>query len=166
MNLRRTLLIAAWMFPVAIGQAAAQFQPMPQQQPQQEPPCVQEFGRLRDEAQKKASAIRAANERKATAKEACALFGAFSAAEVKMIKYASDNATWCGIPPEVVVTLNKGHAKTMEIRTRVCQAAAAPMQSAAPSLSDALSSGAIPDASNIKTGRGTYDTLTGTPLGK
>jgi hypothetical protein len=163
MNLRRTLLIAACMFPVATGQALAQFQPVP---PRQEPSCVQEFGRLRDEAQKRAGEIRAASERKAPPKEACALFNAFSAAEVKMVKYATDNATWCGIPPEIIVNLNKGHARTTEIRTKVCQAAAAPIPSAAPSLSDALGSSAVPDASNIKTGRGTFDTLTGTPLGK
>ena len=30
---------------------------------------------------------------------------------------------------------------------------------------DALGGGAVPDANNIRTGRGTYDTLTGTPLG-
>jgi hypothetical protein len=32
-------------------------------------------------------------------------------------------------------------------------------------LSDALSS-PVPDSNNIKTGRGTFDTLTGSPLGK
>ena len=34
-----------------------------------------------------------------------------------------------------------------------------------PSLSDVLGGSAVPDANNIKTGRGTFDTLTGTPLG-
>jgi hypothetical protein len=42
--------------------------------------------------------------------------------------------------------------------------AAQPQRPAGPSLSDALG-GPIPDSSNIKTGRGTFDTLTGTPLG-
>ena len=60
--------------------------------------------------------------------------------------------------------LKKGHAKTADIRTKVCQAAAAPPQPAAPSLSDALTA-PVPDSNNIKTGRGTFDTLTGTPLG-
>ncbi len=35
---------------------------------------------------------------------------------------------------------------------------------AGPTLSDALTA-PVTDASNIKTGRGTFDTLTGTPLG-
>ena len=191
MNLRRALLIAACVLPIAAGPAVAQLAPWPEQAPQpsaaspwdkpaqpltaspfeqQQPPpqqqkCVQEFGRLRDEAQKKAGAIQAASKRKATPKEACGLFNAFSAAEIKMINFAKKNEAGCGIPPQVVDTLKKGHEKTTEIRTRVCQAASAPARSAAPTLSDALGSGAIPDANNIKTGRGTFDTLTGTPLG-
>ena len=163
MNLRRALFIAACVFPVAIGSAAAQFQPPPQQQ--QAPPCVVEFAKLRDDAQRRAGLIRAASERKAPPKEACALFNAFSAAEVKLIKYAAENASWCGIPPEVVTNLQKSHVRTAELQTQVCRAAAAPQRPAGPSLSDALGSGIIPDANNIKTGRGTYDTLTGTPLG-
>jgi len=134
-------------------------------QQQQEPPCVQEFAKLRDEAQKRALAIRTASERQVPPKEACALFNAFSAAETKLIKYAADNATWCGIPPEVVMNLKTAHAKTTEIQTKVCRVAAAPARPSAPSLSDALGSAAVPDANNIRTGRGTYDTLTGTPLG-
>jgi len=172
MNLRGALLVAACMFPVAAAPAAAQFQPMqPMQQPQARPqpqgvpPCVQEFFKLRDETQKNADAIKAASERKAGPAEACTLFNTFSAAEEKMIKYAADNGVWCGIPGEVLTNLRKGHVQTTMIRTKVCHAAAAPQRPAAPSLSDALS-GPTPDSSNIRTGRGTFDTLTGTPLGK
>ena len=50
------------------------------------------------------------------------------------------------------------------MRTRVCQVAAAPQRPAAPTLSDALNAPII-DSSDIKTGRGTFDTLTGSPLG-
>ena len=189
MNLRRAALIAACMFVVTAGPAAAQAPwpqqqqpaaaPWPQQQqqqqqqaatspwsaqPQQMPPCVQEFTKLRDEAQKRANAIRTASERKATPQEACGLFNAFSAAEGKMIKYATDNSVSCGIPPDVLTNMKKGHARTSEIRTKVCQVAAAPQRPAGPSLSDALSA-PITDSNNIKTGGGTFDTLTGTPLG-
>ena len=131
MNLRRALFIAACMFPIAAGPAAAQFQPMPQPQaqPQQVPPCIKEFFKLRDDTQKKADAIKAASERKVPAPEACPLFNAFSAAEDKMIKYAADNAVWCGIPAEVVTNLKKGHVQTAALRTRICQAAAAPAAS-------------------------------------
>ena len=144
-----------------------QSQPSPQQsQPsaQQAPPCVQEFFRLRDDAEKKASAIKAASERKAPPKEACQLFGALMTAQSKMLKFANENGTWCGIPPQIAEQIKVAEAKISEIRTKVCQAAAAPPRPQGPSLSDALSS-PIPDSNNTKTGRGTFDTLTGNPLG-
>jgi hypothetical protein len=152
---------------------AAPSQPQPQQAgpspwnaPQQgPPPCIQAFLKMRDDAQKKAELIHAASERHASPQEACALFTAFSAAEVKLIKYAVDNAASCGIPPEVPANLKKGHARTTDLRTKICQAASRPMPQAAPSLSDALTS-PVPDSKNIKSGGGTFDTLSGTPLGR
>lgn len=161
MRLRRALPV---MCVVALfsGSAQAQFAPAA---PQQEPPCVKDFAKLREDTEKKAVAIRAAGERKASPKEACQLFNAFVAAQSKMLKYATDNAAWCGIPNQITANLKEGIAKTSEIRARVCQAAAAPPRPAGPSLSDALS-GPVPDSNNIKTGRGTFDTLTGNPLEK
>ena len=203
MTLRRAVLIAACVFPVAIGivviglvaigPAAAQApwpdaqQPQqPQQQapwpaappqqapqaaaspwnvqPQQEPPCVKQFGVLRDEAQKRARAIQSASERKVPPREACNLFNAFSAAEAKMIKYATDNQTSCGIPPQILAQWKQSHVRTADLQTTVCRAAAAPQRPAGPSLSDALTA-PVTSSGNIKTGRGTFDTLTGTPLG-
>jgi hypothetical protein len=161
MDLRRALF-AVCMIALYAGTASAQFQPPAP--PQQEPPCVQEFFKLRGEAEKKGLAIKAANERKASPQEACQLFGAFITAQTKMLKYASDNTVWCGIPPQVIENLKQSVTKISEVRTRVCQAAAAPHPTG-PSLSDALSS-PVPDSKNIKTGRGTFDTLTGSPLGK
>jgi len=134
--------------------------------PQQEPPCVEAFGKLRDDAQKKAGAIQAASKNKVDPKTDCGLFNTFSAAEAKLVKYAADNASTCGIPPQVITSLRQQHTKTIGIQTRVCQAAANPPRPAGPSLSDVLGGTAVPDANNIRTGRGTYDTLTGTPLGK
>ena len=148
----------------------AQQSPWSQPQAQQGPPanCMEEFGKLRDDAQEKATAIRVASSRKVkvSAQRACALFNAFSAAEAKMITYAGKNAARCGIPPAIGDTLKQQHVKTVEMQTNVCKAAVAgPARPAGPSLSEALGSSAIPDANNIKTGRGTFDTLTGTPLG-
>jgi hypothetical protein len=160
MNMRRAILIAACLLPGTVVTAAAQFPP---QQPE-EPACAQQFGALRDDAAKKASAIRAASARKAPAAEACQLFNVFSAAEAKMLKYAVDNSVWCGIPPQIIASIKQQHAKTAEYRTKLCQAAAAPQRPAAPTLSDALTA-PITDSNNIKTGGGTFDTLTGTPLG-
>ncbi len=192
MNSRRAVLFAACLFSLAVPRlAAAQW---PQQQPaaaspwdqppqqglqgvpgaQPAPPanapptdCMADFAKLRGDAEKRALLIRSASERKVSAQVACGLFNAFSEAELRMIKYASDNTKRCGIPVEVVKTLKQGHAKSTEIRTKVCEAAARPAGPPPPSLSDALST-PVPDASNIKTGRGTgaFDTLSGTPLGK
>jgi hypothetical protein len=195
MNSRRAVLLAACLFCLAVLSPAAAQWPQQQpaaaspwdQQPQQglqglqgipgaqtappadAPPqnCMPEFTKLRETAEKRALLIRSASERKVSAQEACGLFNAFSEAELKMIKYAVDNSKRCGIPPEIVKNLKQGHVKSSEIRTRVCQAAARPAGPPPPSLSDALSA-PVPDASNIKTGRGTgtFDTLSGTPLGK
>jgi hypothetical protein len=161
MCLRRALPVIC-VVALFAGSAQAQFGPAA---PRQEPPCLKDFAQLREDAEKKAGAIRAASERKATPREACQLFNAFVAAQSKMLKYATDNAAWCGIPNQVTASLKEGITKASEIRTKVCQAAAAPQRPAGPSLSDALS-GPVPDSNNIKTGRGTFDTLTGNPLEK
>jgi hypothetical protein len=154
----RQAIFGLCVVPLCAGAANAQ---APAQQ--QLPPCIQEFFKLRDDAEKKAAAIKAANERKAQPKEACQLFGALAASQTKMLKYANENSTWCGIPPQVAEQIKLGLSKVDEIRIKVCQAAAAP-QRQGPSLSDALTT-PVPDSNNIKTGRGTFDTLTGSPLG-
>jgi len=132
----------------------------PQQQP---PPCVQEFMKLRGVTEQKAKAIQAASKRKPSPKEACGLFNVFSAAEAKLVKYAVDNKTTCNIPADIIDQMKKGHAKTENLRTKICEAAAAPPRPRGPSLSDTLTA-PVPDANNIRTGKGTFDTLTGSPV--
>lgn len=134
-------------------------------QPQQVPPCVAEFDKLRNDAQKKAQAIQRAGQQKVPPKEACHLFNLFSAAEEKMLKYMVANKTSCGVPDEVVKQVRTDHARTADLRTKICKMAEAPPRPAGPSLSDTLTS-PIPDARNIRSGSGTFDTLTGNPLGK
>jgi hypothetical protein len=166
---------AAVMLAMALaGPAAAQsFQPPPsqgfgppQQAAPQEPPCFKDFSVLRDDAQNKAKAVGAANKRKASPQEACRLFNALVASEAKLVKFTETNGTWCGIPPQVLTQMKAEQTRAGELRTRVCEfAARGPQAAPGPSLSDALGTSRVPDASNIKSGRGTYDTLTGTPLG-
>lgn len=168
---------APWPQQAAPMQQPAQ-QPMQQQAQdpwskpaeQQVPPCIEQFVKLRKEVEKRGGAIQAAGQRKQkpSPKEACGLFNAFTGAEIKMIKYATTNAASCGIPAQIIDTMKAAHVKSDEIRTRVCQIAASgpqQRQAAPPSLSDALNA-PVPDSANIKTGRGTFDTLTGNPLGK
>jgi len=182
MTLRRAWIIAAGLTAAAMAPALAQFPPVgtpqpgqfapatTQQQPapqaqQSSPPCVAEFMKLRDETEKRGKALQAANQRHAPPKEACGLFNSFTAAEAKLLKYATDNALWCGIPQQIIGQIKQAHGKAMEIRTRVCEAAAHPQIAPhAPTLSDALGTPTPVDANNIKSGRGTFDTLTGTPL--
>ena len=128
-------------------------------------PCVQEFGRLRDDASKKAAAIRAASARKAPPKEACQLFNVFSAAEEKMVKYAEDQF---GLVRHSPADHRADQAAARQDRRKSAPAFArpprAPPRPVGPTLSDALGA-PITNSNNIKTGRGTFDTLTGTPLG-
>jgi hypothetical protein len=161
MTLRRGLVLAVGLLPLAAGTAFAQFPPAPGGQP----PCIADFTKLRDDAENKAKMIQEAGKRHAQAKEACRLFTSFHAAQAKMLKFATDNATWCGIPPQIVEQIKAGVSQSAQVRAKVCKVAEAPPRPAGPSLSDALSAPVV-NSDNIKTGRGTFDTLTGTPIGK
>lgn len=129
--------------------------------------CGREFMPLREDAEKKAAAIKAAA---ATKKQpvVCQAFKTFAAAEAKVVKYVEEHGTECRIPPEVLKAIKGNHSKTLEIRTKVCEVAAAPTPRA-PSLSDALGTSRIPTVSSDtpakKTGS-TFDTLTGNPLSR
>ena len=130
---------------------------------QQEPPCLKDFVKLRTDAEKKRGAIEQAGKKKVGPAVACRLFNEYSASEVKLIKFVSANADKCGMPKDLLENLNKGHAQTNQIRTRVCEVAAAPPKPRGPSLSDALNA-PVPDSSNVRRGHGTFDTLSGSPL--
>src|SRR6185312_1706012 len=139
MTLRRALLVAACMLPLAAASAYAQFPPAPGQ----EPPCMTDFVKLRNDTENKAKLIQEASKRPAQA---------------KMLKFATANATWCGIPPQVIDQIKTGTAHAAEIRAKLCKMAEAPPRPAGPSLSDALTA-PVPNASNIRSGGGTFDTL-------
>ena len=135
--------------------------------PQQEPPCFKEFTALRLETEKRGKAIQAAQQHKVSPQEACKLFNALVSADGKFLKYAETNSKACGIPPQIPSQIKENHAKITQVRDRVCQVAAQPARPAGPTLSDALGTSYLPDSSNIRTGRGgTFDTLTGSPLGQ
>ena len=158
MTIRHTMMLAAALVLAGTSAASAQFGA-----PGGQPPCFNEIIPLRDAAQKSGEAIQAASKRKAPADEVCKLFNRYSAAEAKYLKYAEANATWCGIPANAIQQMKANHNQTQKIRRQVCAAAAAP-RPRGPSLSDALGTTAVPSASTTRTGRGTFDTLTGNPL--
>ena len=129
--------------------------------------CMKAFMPLREDAEKRGKLIKAASERHAPPDEACKLIGSFGQAELKMIKYVEANAQKCGIPPQIPEQLKNGHKNTEMMQKRVCDAAAsgAGRGPAGPSLSEVLgSSAALPEATVIKKGGSTFDTLNGNVL--
>jgi hypothetical protein len=130
--------------------------------------CMKGFVPLREEAEKRGKAIKAASDRKAAPDEACKLISNFSAAEVKMIKYIESNAAKCGIPPQIGDQMKQGHKNTEVMQQKICSMAQQMAQqkaAAMPSLSDVLgTSNAAPEAQPTKKGGSTFDTLNGNAL--
>jgi hypothetical protein len=124
------------------------------------PPCVVEFGKLRDEVQKKGMAAKTAQERKVTREEMCKIVSVYSAAERKWLKFAEAGVSSCGIPGEVVNQLKQVHARTEQAKTNICAAGLAAAGPSTPSLSDALGTTRLP-LDTKKTGSNYLDTLTG-----
>ena len=87
------------------------------------------------------------------------------AAEAIVVKFLMENKTWCGVPDEAVVAAKTNHEKSIKFRTP--PAAKARPEAEAPTLSDAIKTPAVDSATNTKAGHGgTFDTLTGNPLGR
>ena len=160
---------AAAPAPMAMPQMAPQMAPMgagpPPMSPNSAPPCMTEFTKLRDEVQKKGQAAKVASEHKATREEMCKHVTAYSAAELKWVKFAEAGVSSCGIPLQVAQQLKQVHGHTEETKTKLCAAGPAGGGApAAPSLSDALGTTRLPTPETTKTGSGTLDTLTGNAI--
>jgi hypothetical protein len=128
------------------------------------PPCIQQFLPMRAEAEKRADVLQAGINKKKPPNELCQLFRSFSDAEVKVVNYAVANQAACGIPPDAVAMMKKNHAKTSEVRDRVCAVAQQPAKPAGPNLGEALGFGSLPNAESTRSGTGTLDSLSGNPL--
>jgi hypothetical protein len=130
--------------------------------------CMAEVQPLLADAEEKGKAIQKAA---ATKQQpvVCQAFRNLAAAEGKLIKYFDDHGKECGIPPDAVKARKGNMAKIVEIRTKVCDTAAAPAKRA-PSLSDALGTSRLPtvssDVPTEKRRNSTFDTLTGNPLNR
>jgi hypothetical protein len=136
---------------------------MPGMQAAPAPSPCDGFIPLRDDAQKKGTAIGAAQKRHADRQEMCKLLTAFSAAEAKATQFLEKNKTWCGVPDQAIASAKDTHAKTEHFREVVCAPAPQPK---VPTLSDAMGAPSVDTGKNTKTGAGTFDTLTGNPLAK
>ena len=130
------------------------------------PPCMQQFMPMRAEAEKRAGVLQAGINKKKPPPEICQLFRSFSEAEAKVVSFAVTNQAGCGIPADAVAMMKKNHAKTNDVRDRVCAAATRPAQPAGPNLGEALGFGGLPNAETTRAGTGTLDSLSGNPLAR
>ncbi len=109
------------------------------------PPCADEFMPLRNDAQTKGQAIKAAIDRKVERAEICKIFRTFVAAEAKVVKFVTNNGSRCSVPADAVKVMKSNHSKSVTMSNRVCNAAAGPAAAPPPpSLSDALGTSRIP----------------------
>ena len=90
------------------------------------PPACQQLLAMRDETQKNAAAIGAANTRKVKPEltEVCKLFRTFLATEAKFIQAMTDNVSTCGVPPQAIKSYQDRHSKASQIGRQICEAAA------------------------------------------
>jgi hypothetical protein len=123
-----------------------------------------DFQTFSAEAQKRGAAVTAAMKAKVDRKEICALMTNFVAAETTVIKFLEDNKVWCGVPEQVLSVSKANHEKSLKFRTAACTDDAPHPK--VPTLSDAIKSPSVDTAKNTRTGRGTFDTLTGNPLAR
>lgn len=136
--------------------------------PQQQPPCMDDFMKLRGETERRGKLIQAASKRKAPPAEACKLITNYIDADQKMINFVETNAKSCGIPPNISVDMKKQHASVQQLRGRVCDAAQAQAQQPkGPSFSDVLGGATLPEADTTRrSGGSTFDTLSGNALSR
>ncbi len=145
--------LGAWSataIPVALAQGGA-------------PQCAQ-FQGLSEAAKKKADAVQAAMKAKVDRKQICALMTSFVVTEGAVVKFLEDNKTWCGVPDQIIMVSKTNHEKSVKFKTMACSDDVPHPKT--PSLSDAIKTPTVDSATNTKTGKGTFDTLTGNPLAR
>jgi len=168
--MRRSLAALA-LLAIAMGSHAAFAQSPFDQAPSGQPPAqaspalCNAFVGLKNDAEKKALAIRAAIEHKVERKDICTLVQRFAASEETVIRFLEKNKTWCGIPEQAITGAKSNHEHTLKFRTAACTEAPA-AKPRPPSLSDAIGTSPVDTGNNTKTGHGTLDSLNGNPLAK
>jgi tetratricopeptide (TPR) repeat protein len=116
-----SLLRVGWLF------VGALLKPTPWAQPKPSTPAqCNAFVQLRDDAQKKALAVRTAVEHKVDRKEICTLVQPYYAAESAVVKFLEENKTRCGIPDEAIKAAKDNHEHTDKFRTVTCSEAPGP----------------------------------------
>jgi hypothetical protein len=136
-------------------------------QPQQRPPCLDQFIPLRQEVDKRFEAAKAGIDKRGSPAEQCGLLTKFTQAETTLIKFMEKNSATCPFPPGMLENIKAAHVKSDGYRKQWCAAANAPARPARaePTLSDALTP-PVAGKDNTSTGRGTLDSLSGNPLAR
>jgi hypothetical protein len=160
-----------------VGQQASPFPPAgatvfgapSQQQPQQIPSCLKDFLPLREEMDKRFESVKNMMAKRPSASEACSVLTRFTQAEVVLLKFVEKNSPTCPFPPGLLDNIKASNAKSEGYKKQACTAAAQqqqrPARAAEPTLSDAF--GAPPlNKETTRTGRGTFDSLSGNPLAR
>jgi hypothetical protein len=124
------------------------------------------FQTLSEETKKKADLVQAAMNAKAERSKVCTLMTSFVASEGNVVKFLEDNKSWCGVPDQAIKISKLNHEKSLKFRDAACDPNAGAPTRKAPTLSDAIKMPSVDSATNTKTGRGTFDTLTGNPLSR
>jgi hypothetical protein len=126
-------------------------------------PVCASFPTLRDEAQKKASVVQAIGSHKPPDRaKMCAAVTAFYGAEQKVVAFLETNKSKCGVPDQAVQQAKLIHTNTEKFKDQVCAEGPKPK---IPTLSEAITTTPVDTPKNTKTGPGTFNTLTGNPLG-
>ena len=132
--------------------------------PSQGANCMAEFVPMRQEAEKRANALQVAAKHKAAREEVCNLFKRFSEAEDHIIKYLVSHQAACGIPPDAINTTKANHAKTVTTEHKICSTEGIEARPRGTGLGEALGVRAVPTPETTKTGKGIFDTLSGTQV--
>ncbi len=155
--MNRGLAIALCLAALALGTGTARAQVGAPSQ------CMK-FPAMSQATQEKANAVSAAMKAKADRKEICRLMTAFVASEDSVVKFLIENKTWCGVPDQALAAAKTSHERSLKFRDAACTEGPSPK---APTLSDAIKTPDVDSATNTKADRGgTFETLTGNPLGK
>ena len=127
------------------------------------PPVCAEFPKLRDAAEKKVAVVQQIGTHKPPDRaKMCAAVTQFAAAEAIVVKFLETNKTTCHVPPEALTNAKAVHVNTEKFKDQVCAEGPKPK---IPTLSDAINTAPVDTPKNTRTGPGTFNTLTGNPLG-
>jgi hypothetical protein len=147
------LSMLAYTVPPAVAQAAIDCQG-----------SVNTFTAERDKAGK---ALQAANKRKADLKTACGLFRNYVGVEARMLNFLKGAKVQCGVPDQFLKQLTDSHAKSAQMSTKVCEAAAnggGGVRPPSAGLSEALGVNTVGGAAAGEKPSAVFDTLHGNVL--